>query len=50
MNNYRQPETNVLQVMNNSIICASDAPVPVQYAPQGQLGTMKVNEVNSFKK
>lgn len=37
MKHYNQPETNVLQVMNNSIICASAAPAPGR---TGQLGTM----------
>ncbi|MCQ2333140.1 MAG: hypothetical protein MJZ88_00820 [Paludibacteraceae bacterium] len=28
MKHYNQPKTQVLQVMNNSIICASGGPAP----------------------
>ena len=28
MKHYNQPETQVLQVINNSILCASEGPVP----------------------
>ena len=41
MKHYNQPETNVLQVINSSIVCASapgPAPVP---AVSGQLGQME---------
>lgn len=42
MKQYNQPETNVLQVMNNSIICASGpAPAPAR----GQLSTMQKTSV-----
>ena len=44
MKHYYQPETKVLQVMNNGIICASAEPGPGPApAPSvsGQLGTME---------
>ncbi len=40
MKHYNQPETNVLQVVNSSIICASAGPATV-----GQLGTMTKTNV-----
>lgn len=43
MKHYSQPETNVLQVINNSIICASGEPAPVP--ARGQLSTMQNTSV-----
>ena len=39
MKHYNQPETNVLQVVNSSIICTSGGPAPAPYT--GQLGSMQ---------
>ena len=39
MKHYNQPETNVLQVINSSIVCASAGPAPAPYT--GQLGQME---------
>ena len=40
MKHYNQPETKVLQVMNNGIVCASPGPAPAP-SVSGQLGTME---------
>lgn len=40
MKHYNQPETNVLQVVNNSIICASAAPAPAR----GQIDNASQND------
>ncbi len=42
MRKYNQPETNVLQVINSSIVCVSPGPV---YSPTGSLGTMSNGSV-----
>ena len=44
MKYYNQPQTNVLQVINNSILCASTGPAPVVI--RGQLGVMTSSEEN----
>lgn len=45
MKHYNQPKTQVLQVMTNSIICASE-PAPAPAPARGQLGTMTKTNVN----
>ena len=46
MKHYNQPETQVLQVMNNSILCASPGPAPVVI--RGQLGVMISSEEENW--
>lgn len=44
MKHYNQPQTNVLQVLNNSILCVSEGPGPAPAVIRGQLGVMISSE------